>query len=152
MKPTIVEHKQLHLIGIPCVSLNSMKSKFENAKESLFSIAKYLPGVVNERVHYGIWPVSDSQDNPDTHVYILCVEVESFDNVPDWFTKITLPKQRCVVVTNDDHNFNVAGEALHSYIERNNLKVSSNGLQYRICEKYNHDGEGYSRYTLPILS
>ncbi|MGM7682286.1 GyrI-like domain-containing protein [Cytobacillus sp. Hm23] len=152
MKPSIVEHEELKLVGIPCVSLKEMKSKFENAKESLLTVAKHLPHIINERIHYGIWPVSESQDNPETHVYILCVEVESFKNIPDWLIKITLPKQRCIVVANKDHSFDAAGEALYSYIESNNIELSSLGLQYRICERYNYDGEGYTRYTLPVVS
>ncbi|MGM7684548.1 GyrI-like domain-containing protein [Cytobacillus sp. Hm23] len=152
MKPVLIEHEEIKLIGIPCISLKDMKSKYENAKESLFAISQYMPQVVNERIHYGIWPITELQDNPETHAYILCVEVKSYDGIPEWFTKITLPKQSCVVVANNDHDFNAAGEALYSFVEKNNLELSSNGREYRICEKYDYDVDGYVRYSLPIVS
>ncbi|MDQ0167813.1 effector binding domain-containing protein [Bacillus horti] len=152
MEPVIVEHDELKLIGIPCISLKDMKNKFVLAKESLLSSTKHFPQVVNHNIHYGIWPMEESQNNPETHAYILCVEVSTFEQIPEWFVKITLPKQRNVVVANEEGNFDAAGEVILSYIQDHHIKLSSDNLTYRICEKYNYDAEGFSRYSLPIAS
>ncbi|WP_255570180.1 hypothetical protein [Cohnella sp. CFH 77786] len=35
MKPYVVEHEELKLIGIPCISLNDMNGKYRHAKDAL---------------------------------------------------------------------------------------------------------------------
>ena len=113
MSAKIVEHNELKLIGIPCVSLKEMPSKYQNAKEGLLSASKHLPHIIDRGVHYGIWPQSEGQNNPETHVYILCVEVSSFEGIPEWFFKTTLAPQKCVVANdNSDRCFDTAGEKI----------------------------------------
>ncbi|WP_216829806.1 effector binding domain-containing protein [Alkalihalobacterium elongatum] len=152
MTVKIVEHNELKLIGIPCISLKAMPSKYENAKEGLLSVAKHLPQVINEQVHYGIWPQSDVQKNPETHVYILCVEVSSFEGIPEWFFKTTIDPQKCVVaIDNSEKCYDNAGEKIGQFLKENGLKTSSENRKYTICERYDYEGEGYSRYSLPII-
>jgi hypothetical protein len=151
MKPYIVEHDELKLIGIPCISLNDMGGKYQHAKEGLLSSTKYLPNVKNHFIHYGIWPQVPTQSNPDMHAYILCVEVASYDGIPDWYFKTTLQAQRCVVVASKDGNFDAAGEVIDQYIHDNNLEVSAGDQKTTICERYNYEGEGFARYSLPIV-
>ncbi len=151
MQPVIVEHNDLKLIGIPCISLNQMGSKYQNAKEGLLSSTKYLPQVINPSIHYGVCPQVSSQNNPETHAYVLCVEVESFEGIPEWYLRITLSKQKCVVVANNNGDFDLAGEEIDRYINDNNLKIDSEGRKYTIGERYNYNGEGFSRYSLPII-
>lgn len=152
MEPVILEHDELKLIGIPCISLKEMSAKYHHAKESLLSSTKYFPQVVNPQIHYGMWPNVETQSNPERHAYILCVEVSTFEGIPDWYVKLSVPAQKCVVVANDKGDFDAASKAVDAYIEENNLKVSAEGREYIICEKYNYDGEGFSRYSLPIVS
>jgi predicted transcriptional regulator YdeE len=151
MKAHVVEHDQLKLIGIPCISLNDMGGKYQHAKEGLLTSTKYLPAVKNPSVHYGIWPQVETQENQDTHAYILCVEVESFEGIPEWYFQTVMPAQRCVVVASQDGNFDAAGEVIDQYIRDNTLTVSAGDRKYTICERYNYEAEGFARYSLPIL-
>jgi hypothetical protein len=150
MEAVIIEHEELKLIGIPCISLKEMGNKYQNAKEGLLSSTKYLPQVMNSNIHYGMWPQVKTQDNPDTHAYILSVGVSTFVGIPDWYVKISVPPQKCVVVANYEGNFDAAGEVLDAYIKDNSLTVSAGDRNYTICERYNYDGEGFARYSLPI--
>jgi predicted transcriptional regulator YdeE len=151
MQPVIVEHKELKLVGISCISLTEMSSKYHNAKEGLLSSTKYLPHVVNHQVHYGMWPQTETQNNPETHAYILCVEVESFEGIPEWYVKLSVPPQQCVVVASYSGDFDAAGKVIDAYLKEKNLSVSSDNCKYTICERYSYDGEGFSRYSLPIV-
>jgi len=150
MKPVIIEHEQLKLIGIPCISLQNMSNKYQNAKEGLLSSTKYFPQVMHPHIHYGMWPTDETQRNPERHAYILSVEVSTFDGIPDWYVKIQVPKQKCVVVANKQGDFSAAGHQLDAYIQEHGLRVSAEGREYVICEKYNYEEEGFSRYSLPI--
>ncbi|MCQ6557358.1 effector binding domain-containing protein [Paenibacillus mendelii] len=152
MKPYIVEHEELKLIGIPCISLNDMGGKYHHAKEALLSSAKHLPSVKNASVQFGIWPQVPTQEQSEMHAYILCVEVESFDNIPEWYFKTILPPQNCVVVSNKDGNFDAASGEVDQYIRDNDLIVDAEDRKYIICERYNYEGEGFARYSLPIQS
>jgi hypothetical protein len=152
MSVKVIEHKEMKLIGIPCVSLREMKSKYQNAKEGLLSASKHLPNIINRQIHYGIWPQLESQNNSETHVYILCVEVETFEGIPEWFFKTTLKRQQCVVANdNSDRCFDAAGEKITDYMRKHRLEVSAEGHSYTICERYSYEEEGYSRYSLPII-
>ncbi|GAA0342610.1 hypothetical protein GCM10008967_36310 [Bacillus carboniphilus] len=152
MSVNVVKHEELKLIGIPCVSLKEMATKYKNAKEGLLSATKHMENIINPNIHYGIWPTSEVQKNPDTHVYILCVEVSTFDGVPEWFFKTTLAPQECIVaVDNSDRCFDNAGEKIQQFKEENQVQVSAEERTYTICEKYEYEGEGYSRYSLPIV-
>jgi len=128
-----------------------MSSKYQNAKESLLSSTKYFPQVINHKIHYGMWPTVDTQNNPERHAYILCVEVSTFENIPAWYIKISVPKQKCVVVANDQGDFDAASRLVDTYLKQNKINVSAVGREYIICEKYNYEGEGFSRYSLPIV-
>ncbi|MFC5406150.1 AraC family transcriptional regulator [Cohnella soli] len=150
MVPVIVEHGELKLIGIPCISLNDMSGKYHHAKEGLLSSTKYFPAVRNPSIHYGIWPEAPSQSESDRHAYILCVEVDTFDDIPEWYFKTTLPPQRCVVVPNESGNYNAACQVVDQYVAENGLIVDAEGRKYTICERYNYDGEGFAKYSLPI--
>lgn len=151
MEAVILKYQETKLIGIPCIGLKDMSKKYHSAKESLFLSTQYFPQVINHRIHYGMWPQVESQNNPDRHAYILCVEVNDFNGIPEWYIKLTIPPQRCVVVANDSGDFDAAGNVIESYIKENNLAVSGEGYRYTICERYNYDGEGFSRYSLPIV-
>jgi predicted transcriptional regulator YdeE len=151
MHPVIIEHNDMKLVGIPCIGLKDMGNKYHNAKESLFLSTKYLPQVLNHRIHYGMWVNSEIQKNPERHVYILCVEVSTFNGIPDWYVKLTVPAQKCVVVANEKGDFNAASEAVDEYVKVNHFKVSSEGRDYIVCERYSYDGEGFARYSLPIV-
>lgn len=150
MKPHIVEHVELKLIGIPCISLKDMSGKYHHAKEALLSSTKHLLSVKNPSIHFGIWPEVPTQQQSDMHAYILCVEVDSFDGVPEWYFRTTLPYQKCVVVSNKNGDFNAASHAIDQYISDNGIKVGANDRKYVICERYNYEGEGFARYSLPI--
>ena len=151
MKPVILEHKDMKLIGIPCISLKDMSSKYNNAKESLFSSTKYLPQVLNHRIHYGMWVNSEIQNNPERHVYILCVEVNTFDGIPDWYMKLSVPAQKCVVVANENGDFDAASKVVDEFVKENQLILSCEDRDFIVCERYSYDGEGFSRYSLPIV-
>lgn len=151
MKPYIVEHSELKLIGIPCISLKDMGGKYHHAKEALLSSTKHLPSVKNPSVHFGIWPEVPTQQQSDMHAYILCVEVDSFEGVPEWYFKTTLPPQKCVVVSNKNGDFDVASHVVDQYIGDNGIIVGAIDRKYVICERYNYEGEGFARYSLPIL-
>lgn len=151
MKPGIIEHDELKLIGIPCISLHNMGNKYQNAKEGLLSSTKYFSQVINHQIHYGMWPTDTSQNNPERHAYILCVEVSTFEGIPEWYIKLSLPKQKCVVVANKQGDFDAASQLIDSYIKDNGITVSAEGRKYIICEKYNYEGEGFSRYSLPVI-
>ena len=127
-----------------------MGSKYQHAKEGLISSTTYFPQVVNPQIYYGIWPTSDTQNKPDRHAYILGVEVSTFEGIPDWYVKVSMPAQKCVVVANDQGDFDTANSTVQSYIQAHNLDVSANGREYVICERYNDEGEGYAWYSLPI--
>ncbi|MDQ6421263.1 effector binding domain-containing protein [Paenibacillus sp. LHD-117] len=150
MKPHIVEHDELKLIGIPCISLKDMSGKYGHAKEGLLSSTRHFPFVKNPSIHYGIWPEVPTQSESDMHAYILCVEVESFDGVPEWYFKTTLPPQKCVVVPNKSGDYDAACRVVDQYVAGNGMIVNSKERKYIICERYNYEGEGFSKYSLPI--
>jgi hypothetical protein len=150
MKPYIAEHGELKLIGIPCISLNDMGGKYHHAKEALLSSTKHLPSVKNHSIHYGIWPQVPTQSHSEMHAYILCVEVETFDGIPEWYFRTTLPPQHCVVVADKNGNFEAAGQVAEQYVKDNGLTVGIDERKYTICERYNYEGEGFARYSLPI--
>lgn len=154
MVPHIVEHGEMKLIGIPCISLNDMSGKYRHAKEGLLSSTKYFDTVKNPSIHYGIWPEAPTQRQSDRHAYILCVEVESFDGIPEWYFKTTLPPQQCVVVANKDGDFDAASRAVDEYVRDNGLTIGAGDRKYVICERYDDDREGYgfARYSQPILT
>jgi predicted transcriptional regulator YdeE len=152
MTPQIVEHSELKLIGIPCISLKDMSGKYHHAKEALLSSTKHLPSVKNPSIQYGIWPQVPTQQQSEMHAYILCVEVESFDGIPEWYFRTTLPPQKCVVVSNKNGDFDAANHAIDQYISDNGITVGANDRKYVICERYNYECEGFARYSLPILS
>jgi hypothetical protein len=152
MKPYIVEHGELKLIGIPCISLKDMSGKYHHAKEALLSSTQYLPSVKNRSIQYGIWPQVPTQQQSDMHAYILCVEVESFDGVPEWYFRTTLAPQQCVVVDNKNGDFDTASRAVDQYVSDKGITVGATDRKYVICERYNYDGEGFARYSLPIQS
>ena len=77
-----------------------------------------------------MWVNSEIQKNPERHVYILCVEVSTFNGIPDWYMKLTVPDQKCVVVANEKGDFNAASEAVDEYVKANHFKVSSEGRDY----------------------
>lgn len=152
MKPQIVEHSELKLIGIPCISLNDMSGKYHHAKEALVSSTKHLPSVKNPSIQYGIWPQVPTQQQSDMHAYILSVEVESFDGIPEWYFRTTLPPQKCVVVSNKNGDFDAASHVVDQYISDNGITVGADDRKYVICERYSYEGEGFARYSLPIQS
>lgn len=47
MTPYVVEHGELKLIGIPCISLKDMGGKYRHAKEGQLSSTRHLPSVKN---------------------------------------------------------------------------------------------------------
>ena len=151
MSVKIVEHNELKLIGIPCVSLKNMPEKFNNAKEGLLAATKQMPNVVNNEIVYGIWPQSKTQQDPDTHVYILCLEVSSFENVPEWFFITTLPSQKCVVaVDNSENCYDAAGRKIAAFINEKEIKTTPGDRVYTICESNNLLTGDYMRYSFPI--
>ncbi|RJG26580.1 AraC family transcriptional regulator [Paenibacillus thiaminolyticus] len=151
MEPIVVRHEELKLIGIPCINLQDMSSKYRHAKESLLSSTKHFPQVVSPQVQYGIWPNADSQADPDRHAYILCVEVSAFEGIPEWYMRVTMPPQLCVVVANDQGDFDAASSRVDAYVADHQFDVSAAGRDYIICERYSYDGEGFARYSLPII-
>ncbi|WP_245600162.1 effector binding domain-containing protein [Paenibacillus harenae] len=150
MKPQIVEHGELKLIGIPCISLKDMSGKYHHAKEGLLSSTKHFPFVKNPSIQFGIWPEVPTQSESDMHAYILCVEVDSFDGVPEWYFKTTLPPQKCVVVPNKSGDYDAACRVVDQYVNDNDIIVGANDRKYIICERYNYEGEGFAKYSLPI--
>lgn len=152
MKAQIVEHGELKLIGIPCIGLNEMGSKYHHAKDSLLGLSAHMSQIVDASVQYGMWPQVPGQDKPNTHAYILCVEVSTFDEVPEWFARMTIPAQRCVVAVSKEGDFDGAGRLIDAYIAENGLTVDKQGRDYTICERYRYNAEGFARYSLPIVS
>lgn len=154
MQPYIAEHGELKLIGIPCISLRDMSGKYRHAKEGLLSSTGHFSFVKNPSVHYGLWPVVPTQSEPDRHAYILCVEVESFDEVPEWYFKTTLPPQKCVVVPNKNGDYDAACRVVDQYVSDHGLAAAAEDRKYIICERYNYEDEGcgFAKYSLPIRS
>lgn len=152
MEARIVEHGELKLIGIPCIGLNDMGDKYRHAKDSLLKLAAHMPQVTDASVQYGMWPQVPGQDVPDTHAYILCVEVSDFEGVPEWFARIAVPPQRCVAAASKDGDFDGAGRVIDAFIAERGLTVSAGERAYTICERYRYNAEGFARYSLPIVS
>jgi len=152
MEAQIVEHGELKLIGLPCIGLNDMGSKYHQAKDSLLGLQTHMPQITDASVQYGMWSQSSWQDNPNTFAYILCVEVSTFDGVPEWFVRMTIPPQRCVVVASKEGDFEGAGQIIDAFISKRGIKVDEQGRDYTICERYRYNAEGFARYSLPIVS
>ncbi|CAG7637088.1 effector binding domain-containing protein [Paenibacillus allorhizosphaerae] len=150
LEAQVIEHDELKLIGIPCIGLNDMPSKYRLAKDSLLGLAAHMPQIVDASVQYGMWPQVPGQNVSDTHAYILCVEVSTFDSVPEWFVRMTVPAQRCVVAASYEGDFDRAGRVIDAYIAEKGLTVGKQGRQYTICERYRYNAEGFARYSLPI--
>lgn len=151
MEATIVEHGELKLIGIPCIGLNEMSSKYQLAKESLFGLATHMPQIMEASIQYGMWAQHAGQNIPNTHVYILSVEVSTFEGVPEWFARMTIPPQRCVVAASKKGNFDGAGQVIDDFISKHGITVDKQGRDYTICERYRYNAEGFARYSLPIV-
>jgi predicted transcriptional regulator YdeE len=152
MEAQIIEHGEFKMIGIPCIGLNDMGSKYRHAKDSLLGLSAHMPQIVDASVQYGMWPQVPGQDTQNTHAYILCVEVSTFDRVPEWFARMTIPAQRCIVVASKEGDFDGAGRLIDAFITENGLKVDNQGRDYTICERYRYKAEGFARYSLPIVS
>jgi len=152
MVAQIVDHSEMKLIGIPCIGLNDMSSKYHHAKDSLLGLSAHMPQIIDASVQYGMWPQVTGQNIPDTHAYILCVEVTTFDGIPEWFARMTIPAQRCVVAASKEGDFDGAGRVIDTYIAEKGLKVDHQGYPYTICERYRYNAEGFARYSLPIVS
>lgn len=152
MEAKIVEHGELKLIGIPCIGLNDMSGKYHHAKDSLLGLSTYMPQIVDASVQYGMWPQVPGQDTPNTHAYILSVEVTTFEGVPEWFARMTIPAQRCVVVASRTGDFDGAGRVIDAYISEHGITVDAQRRDYTICERYRYNAEGFARYSLPIVS
>lgn len=152
LEAQVVEHGELKLIGIPCIGLKDMSSKYRLAKESLLGLAAHMPQIVDAAVQYGVWPQVNGQRVADMHAYVLCVEVSGFDGVPEWFVRITLPAARCVAAASSEGDFDRAGGVIDAYIAETGLTVDAQGRAYTICERYRYNAEGFARYSLPIVS
>ncbi|TLS51613.1 AraC family transcriptional regulator [Paenibacillus antri] len=152
MEAAIIEHGELRLIGIPCIGLHDMSGKYHHAKDSLLGLSANMPQIVDASVQYGMWPQVPGQDLPNTHAYILCVEVTTFEGVPEWFARMTIPAQRCVVVASKSGDFEGAGRVIEAYISEHGITVDALERDYTICERYRYDAEGFARYSLPIVS
>lgn len=152
MKAQIVEHRELKLIGIPCIGLNEMGSKYHHAKISLLGLSAHMSQIVDASVQYGMWPQVPGQDKPNTHAYILCVEVSTYEGVPEWFARMTIQAQRCVVAASKEGDFDGAGRLIDAYIAENGIIVDKQRRDYTICERYRYNAEGFARYSLPIVS
>lgn len=152
MEAQIVEHAELKLIGIPCIGLNDMGGKYRHAKDSLLGLSHLMPQIVDASVQYGMWPHGPEQDTPNTHAYILCVEVSTFEGVPEWFSRMTIPAQRCVAVASKEGDFDGAGQLIDAFLSKNGVRVDIQGRDYTICERYRYNAEGFARYSLPIIS
>jgi hypothetical protein len=149
--PCIVSHAELKLIGIPCCALENMSAKYQHAKAALLGLANHMSQIKNPTVHYGLWQNDEAlQRNAPTHVYILCVEVDTFDGIPDWFFRTILPPQRCVVAPNAAGNFQAATDAVKLYLAEHELGESLSDRPYFICERYTYGGDEYARYSLPL--
>ena len=132
----VVNVSELKLVGIPCVGLKDMGQKYAVAKESLFKAMEHMGVWRNRHLHYGVWPRSASQKNNDTHTYIVCVEVESFDGVPEWYVKLTLPAQRYATICDVP-----AAKAMEAYEAIEDYKHSeglydADGIRYCITDFY----------------
>ncbi|WP_240764920.1 hypothetical protein [Paenibacillus dendritiformis] len=62
-----------------------------------------------------------------------------------------MPAQQCVVVANDQGDFDAASSRVDAYVAEHQFDVSAAGRDYIICERYSYDGEGFARYSLPII-
>ncbi|SFS56333.1 AraC family transcriptional regulator [Paenibacillus sp. BC26] len=147
----LVGHAEMKLIGIPCIGLQDMGSKFRHAKESLLGLAAHMPQIMDASVQYGMWPQAAEQDVPNTHAYLLSVEVTTFEGIPEWFARMTVPAQSCVVAASQDGDFEGAGEIIDAFIATNALQPDPQPRDYIICERYRYNAEGFARYSYPIL-
>src|SRR5690606_30051267 len=146
-----VEYGELKLIGIPCIGLDRMGDKHHLAKDSLLGLAHHMPQIVDAAIQYGMWAQSPWQDTPNTFAYILCVKVSTFEGIPEWFARMTVPAQRCVVAASQKGDFDGAGRVIDAFISANGLKVDAQGRDYTICERYRYNAEGFARYSLSIV-
>jgi hypothetical protein len=152
-KVGVVEHEEMKLIGIPCVGLDDAPDKHRCARNGLLAATKHLPGVKNRQVHVELWPTAPTQANADTHAFIECCEVDSFDGLPDWFLKVTLPPQRCVVAAGFEASragFAEASAAVNQYLADHGLSTDESGRAYVICEVYDLAGNTLARYSPPL--
>jgi hypothetical protein len=152
-KICIVEHGEMKLIGIPCVGLDDAPAKHRCARDGLLSATRHLPGVKDRQVHVELWPTAATQANRDTHAFIECCEVTSFDGIPDWFLKIALPPQRCVVAAGFEASgagFAEASAAVNQYLADHGLSTDPSGRAYVICEVYDLEGNTLARYSPPL--
>ncbi len=151
MEAKIVEHGELKLIGIPLIGVNDMGSKYRQAKESLLGLSNHMPQIIDSSVQYGMWSQSSWQDNPNTFAYILSIEVSTFEGIPEWFVRMTISPQRCVVAASKEGDFDGAGQVINDYISKQGIIVDTQGRDYTICERYRYNAEGFARYSLPIV-
>ncbi|WP_449620033.1 hypothetical protein [Robertmurraya sp. Marseille-Q9965] len=78
-------------------------------------------------------------------------EVNTFEGIPDWYVRVKIPAQECIVVANDDEDFEAASKVVEDYVEALAFHLSAEGRDYLICERYNYTGEGFARYSLLIV-
>ncbi|MBB3110186.1 hypothetical protein FHS18_002253 [Paenibacillus phyllosphaerae] len=150
LEPRLIEHGELKLIGIPCIGLDQMGAKFELAKRSLLDLHDHLTQIIHPRIHYGVWPQAAGQELPASHAYLLCVEVSTFDQVPEWFVRITLPPQHCVAAASMEGDFDAASRVIDAYLSEHGIRTEGQDRPYVICERYRYDAEGFARYSLPL--
>ncbi|MFC5469510.1 hypothetical protein ACFPPD_12325 [Cohnella suwonensis] len=68
----------------------------------------------------------------------------------EWYFKTTLPPQKCVVVPNKRGDYDAACRVVDQYVSDNGIILDTNERKYIICERYNYEGEGFAKYSLPI--
>jgi len=96
-----VEQKdEVKIIAKKCVGLkNIFEGSFvKDTSQELAKISEEIPSWINRRVHYGIAPVSKLQDNPETHSYLIGIEVSDFTQVPDGYECLTIPSGKYAVI------------------------------------------------------
>jgi hypothetical protein len=143
----------MKLMGIPCVGLEDARTKYRCARDGLLSATKHVTGVKNRQMHVEVWPTARTQEDKDTHVFIECCEVDSFDGIPDWFLKIALPPQRCVVAAGfeaSETGFAAASQAVNEYLGAHRLKAGGSGRQFIIGEVYDLEDNTLARYSPPL--
>jgi hypothetical protein len=75
----------------------------------------------------------------------------SFEGIPEWFLKFTLPAQRCAVA--EGESWESANRAIGNYLKENQLKTDAADRKYVICERYNLNSEiSYAQYSHPLVS
>ncbi len=97
MEAKICKMDEIKIIAVKCVHENLASIALDAWKEALEK-AYSIPGWINRKLRYGVFPESDHIGPTKVYTYWVGIEVDSFVVIPEGMEALTLPAREYAVV------------------------------------------------------